>query len=106
MRKLLFFIVLMVFCSSGYAQDHVFNKTLRNAENGDAKSQYWVGRYYEDGSYGCQKNCVKALYWLVRCAKQGGYRYLPSDKFDLATDAVVEIWNKNRSSLIQRLLTL
>lgn len=92
-------IVALLIGANVYSQDHVFNKTLRNAEAGDAKSQYWVGEYYLDGISGCQKSGVKALYWFVKCAKQGGYRYLPSDKCELASGVVVKMWEENRTIL-------
>ena len=50
--------------------EHLINKLIPLAENGDAKSQYHLGVLYHDGK-GVEQNYVQAAFWYRKAAEQG-----------------------------------
>ncbi|RDV00901.1 tetratricopeptide repeat protein [Trinickia dinghuensis] len=55
---------------------HWYQKTLedtrKEAEQGDAAAQLWLGQMYERGFSDVQKNTALALYWYRKAAQQDG----------------------------------
>lgn len=73
MKRILMLLLMVFGCvTSGMAQDEWFEKELKKAQRGNAKSQFYVATYYEKGE-GCTQDYDKALYWYVECVKNGDY---------------------------------
>lgn len=70
LRKLLILFCLLV-SSLGFAQVRDINSVRKNAEAGNAQSQYLLGWCYGNGSNGVVKSYEKAVIWLEKSAQQG-----------------------------------
>jgi hypothetical protein len=68
MRRTLFILLLAVL-TGGTLKAQSFESMLKNARQGNAVAQLYVGMHYESGS-GVAKDETKALYWFDKAAKQ------------------------------------
>lgn len=70
MKRLLFFIVLVLSCLSVFAQDQQFWDYKAKAERGDALAQAWVAKAYFEGIWNVTKNGQLAYYWAAESDAQ------------------------------------
>jgi hypothetical protein len=68
MRRTLFILLLAVL-TRGTLKAQSFESMLKNARQGNAVAQLYVGMHYESGN-GVAKDETKALYWFDKAAKQ------------------------------------
>ena len=68
-KILLFLIIATFFVVANNENKEVFEKLLKEAEQGDAKAQFNLGWHFHIGE-GVEKNLEKAVYWYERSATQ------------------------------------
>ncbi len=70
LRRLLFFLVLVILGAGGYSQSKKSEELLRRAHRGDAKAQYFLGTMYDFGA-GVPRDYKEAVKWYRKAAEQG-----------------------------------
>ena len=70
MKKVLFILILVCVNIMAMGQNEKSQKTLNEANAGNARSQYLVAGYYEYGRQGFEKDEKKALTWYTKAADQ------------------------------------
>lgn len=64
-----FFMLLSFICITCMVWGQNANELMQKAQNGNAKAQYQLGKMYQYGSNGLNKNASEAIKWITKAAE-------------------------------------